>query len=76
MDDDEEYYEWTEKGLFLAIEIHQKVLDNWTLDEIASFYDMDVLRVQIILAAFYATMDNNGVDQLVYVPDTIEGLVD
>lgn len=75
MEDDEQYY-WTEKGLFMAIEIHQKVLDNWKLEQIASFYDMDVDMVRVILAAFYATMDDSGVDLGVYVPATIEGLVD
>lgn len=73
-DDDDVAYEWTEKGLFLAIEIHQKVLDNWTLEQVASFYDMDVMMVRIILVAFYHAMDQSDVDLGVYVPNTIEGL--
>lgn len=73
MEDDEEY-EWTEKGLFMAIEIHQKVLDNWTLEQVASFYDMNVMMVRVILVAFYHAMDQSDVDLGVYVPDTIEEL--
>lgn len=73
MEDDDQYH-WTEKGLFMAIEIHQKVLDNWTLEQVASFYDIDVDMVRVILAAFYVSMDQSGVDLGVYVPDTIEGI--
>jgi len=74
MEDDDEEYFFTEKGLYFAMEVHQKLLDGWTLAQVANFYELEPLLIQIVLVAFYRTAEKNNVDLGIYVPDTIEGL--
>jgi hypothetical protein len=64
----------TEKGLYAAMEIHQKTLDGWTLEDIAQAHGLDVDSVKVLLAIFYEVVENNGIDLGVYVPDTVEEL--
>lgn len=72
MEDDE--YVFTEKGLYFAMECHQKLLDGWTLKSIAAFYGYEVELIQVVLYAFYEAADANGVPLGIDVPNTIEGL--
>jgi len=74
MEDDEESYVFTEKGLFFAMEIHQKFLDGWTLEQVAKFYELEPMLIQVLLVAFYDAADKSGVDLGIYVPPNIEGL--
>lgn len=73
----EEGWHLTEKGLYQAIEMHQKILDGWTLEQVAAFYEQDVEVVRVLLAIFYYVADSNNVDLGIYVPDYYpEGMVD
>lgn len=74
MEDDEEVYSFTEKGLFFAMEVHQKVLDGWTLEQIASFYEYDTELIRVLLACFYDAADKAGIPLGIYVPRTPEEL--
>jgi hypothetical protein len=74
MEDDDESYVFTQKGLFFAMEVHQKMLDGWTLDQVAKFYELEPLAIQVLLVAFYDAADKNGVDLGIYVPPNLEGL--
>jgi hypothetical protein len=73
-DEDDEYYGLTEQGLYAAMEMHQKFLDGWTIEQVAVYYDKTVLAVQVMLAMFYHAAEACDVDLGVYVPDTVEGL--
>jgi hypothetical protein len=74
MEDDDETYVFTQKGLFFAMEVHHKLLDGWTLEQVAKFYELEPMLIQVLLVAFYDAAEKNGVDLGIYVPDTIEGL--
>lgn len=76
MEDHEEQYEFTEKGLLAAIEMHQKLLDNWTIEQVAAFYDITTTGVQIVLISYYQVCENAGIDLGIYVPDYPDDLVD
>lgn len=66
---DDETYEFTEKGLFIAMEMHQKLLDGWTIEQVADFHDLTATAVQIVLAGYYQICEQNSVDLGIYVPD-------
>ena len=72
---EDETYSFTAKGWFFAMEVHQKTLDGWTLEQLASFYDYEVYVIRVLLAAFYDTCEKNNIDLGVYIPDTPEGLI-
>ena len=74
MEEDDDVYAFTEKGLYLAMQIHQDVLNGFTIEQVAAWNDYDPDEIRIILAMFYQAADMVGVDLGVHVPDTIEGL--
>lgn len=76
MTDEDEAYAFTEEGLLLALAMHEKAVEGWTLQSIADYYDYpNVEYIRIILAMFYHAADSANIDLVVDVPPNLEGIV-
>lgn len=69
---DDEYVALTLDGARQALDMHSKLLDGWTLEQVATYYDLDTMLVRVLLSIFYSTVENSGIE--IDSPSDIEEL--